>query len=114
MNETQKTETHAVKRKRSKRIIVYLNKDELAKVTECRDRSGLSLQSYCRKALLEKPIAERPCAHHAELLQRMSALANNAQEILKRLTEQGALTKDEIETFHFVLDSTWILIAEKY
>ena len=114
MNETDKTKAPAVKRKRNKRIVVYLNKDELAKVTERRDRSGLSLQSYCRKALLDKPIAERPCEHHAELLNKLSTLSNDAQEILKRLTEQGALTKDEIETFHFVLDSTWILIAEKY
>ncbi len=114
MNQIEKTENSTVKRKRNKRIVVYLNNGELAKVTQRRDRSGLSLQCYCRKALLDKPIAERPCEHHAELLEKMSALANDAQEILKRLTEQGALTKDEIETFHFVLDSTWLLIAEKY
>lgn len=101
-------------RKRNKRIVVYLHKDEMEKVAERRDSSGLSLQSYCRKALLDRPIAQRPCEHHAELLDKLSALSNNAQEILKRLTEQGALTKDEIETFHLVLDSTWILIAEKY
>ena len=44
----------------------------------------------------------------------MSAFANDAQEILMRLTEQGALSKDEIEVFHNVLDQTWLLIAEKY
>ncbi|GEM_PF-1535556 len=114
MNETEGMKTTAVKRKRSKRIIVYLDKDELAKVSERRDRSGLSLQCYCRKALLDKPIAERPCEHHAELLEKMSVLSNDAQEILKRLTEQGALTENEITAFHNVLDKTWLLIAEKY
>lgn len=101
-------------RKRNKRIVVYLHKDEMDKVMEQHDRSGLSLQSYCRKALLDKPIAQRPCEHHAELLEKMSALSNGAQEILKRLVEQGTLTKDEIEVFHDVLDRTWLLIAEKY
>ena len=101
-------------RKRNKRIVVYLHKDEMDKVSERRDSTGLSLQSYCRKALLDRPIAQRPCEHHAELLDKLSALSNNAQEVLNRLTEQGALSDDEIETFHLVLDSTWILIAEKY
>lgn len=101
-------------RKRNKRIVVYLHKGEMEKVTERRDCSGLSLQSYCRKALLDKPIAQRPCEHHAELLDRLSAFSNDAQEILKRLTEQGALTEDEITAFHNVLDRTWLLIAEKY
>ncbi len=114
MNETEKAKAPAVRRKRNKRIVVYLNKGEIDKVAERRDRSGLSLQSYCRKALLDKPIAQRPCEHHAELLEKMSAFANDAQEILMRLTEQGALSKDEIEVFHNVLDQTWLLIAEKY
>lgn len=114
MNEVEKAKAPAVKRKRNKRIVVYLRKDEMDKVSQRRDRSGLSLQSFCRKALLDKPIAERPCEHHAELLEKMSVLSNDAQEILKRLTEQGVLAKDEIDTFHLVLDSAWILIAEKY
>lgn len=101
-------------RKRNKRIVVYLDKDEITKVAERRDRSGLTLQSYCRKALLDKPISERPCEHHAELLKKMSAFSNDAHEILNRLTEQGALTNDEIGAFHSIVNSAWLLIAEKY
>lgn len=101
-------------RKRNKRIVVYLNKDEMIEVAERRDRSGLTLQSYCRKALLDKPIAERPCEHHAELLEKMSSLSNDAHEILNRLKEQGSLADDEIGAFHNILDSAWLLISEKY
>lgn len=101
-------------RKRNKRIVVYLSKDEMAKAVERRGRSGLSLQSYCRKALLDKPIAQRPCEHHAELLDKLSCLSNDTHEILKRLTEQDVLNQDDIKAFHNILDRTWILIAEKY
>lgn len=114
MNETENPKAPAVKRKRNKRIVVYLNKGEIDKVAERRDQTGLSLQSYCRKALLDKPIAERPCKHHAELLEKMSAFANDAQEILMRLTKQGTLSQDEIKVFHNALDQAWLLIAEKY
>lgn len=75
----------------------------MTKIVERRDRSGLSLQSYCGKAFLNKPIVEHPCGHHTELLDKISSLSNGSQETLKHLADQGFLTKDEIEALsHFL------------
>lgn len=71
----------------------------MTKIVEQHDRSGLSLQSYCGKALLDKPIVEHPCGHHTELLDKISSLSNGPQETLKHLSDQGFLTKGEIVAF---------------
>lgn len=54
-------------------------------------QSGLSQNTFLRKLIRGCKLSQRPCEHHAELLNKMSDLSNAAQWALRRMSESDVI-----------------------
>lgn len=95
-------------------IALYFNEKELAELRKRMQSTGLSFQAYAHKALFDKPIAQRPCEHHGELLSTLSDISNGVGEILRRSQAGEALTEQDTMELHRLISETWHIVSERY
>ncbi|MEG1884209.1 MAG: hypothetical protein RR224_10895 [Clostridia bacterium] len=78
------------------------------------EQSGLSQNTFLRKLVRGCKISQRPCEHHAELLNKMTDLSNAAQWTLRRMSENDAIEQSQVDELQEILSQTWLLISERY
>jgi hypothetical protein len=100
-------------KKRAHIITVRLNDSEYDHLKAHMEKSAQNMESTMRRLILNMNVPSRPCEHHGELLKQLSALSNDAHDILDRLAKSGEAA-EEIPALRDILSKTWMLIATKY
>ena len=70
-------------------------------------QSGLSREKLLRALIMEKTIRPRPCAHHADLLRKVSGLCNNANQLAHRANSTGVAAQESIDKMIRISQEIW-------
>ena len=84
-------------RKRNIRIQVRLNDIEYAKLLDDIDKSGENISDYIRKLIIGKEIKEKPDHDFLKILNQLSKIGVNINQIAHKVNGLGEFDKERYE-----------------
>lgn len=94
-------------RKRRHVIPLRLTEKELQHLNRQAEQSGMSREKFLRALVMGKTIRPRPCAHHADLLRKVSGLCNNANQLAHRANSTGVAGQESVEKMIQISQEIW-------
>ena len=85
------------KSKRSFKLTVSFNEDELLMMRHKARKTGMTPAAYCRRAAVRKQIAEALSEEDRKLLHSLWNIGNNLNQIAKVANESGSVYQKDIE-----------------
>lgn len=94
-------------RKRNHVIPLHLNKRELEYLEAQVKLSGRPREEYLRTLIMGAQVRSKPCAHHADLLHKVSGLCNNANQLAKVANTYGVADADSVSEMTTIAQRVW-------
>ena len=96
---------------RTKKITVRLTEKEYAKLREMSATSGLKMEPVIRQMLNGYEIRPRPNATYIKLINELSAVGNNLNQIAHLANATGKVTESQLQETHQLLEKIWDFCA---
>lgn len=96
---------------RTKKITVRLTEKEYAKLREMSATSGLKMEPVIRQMLNGYEIRPRPNATYIKLINELSAVGNNLNQIAHLANATGKVTESQLKETHQLLEKIWDFCA---
>ena len=94
---------------RERKITVRLTDAERGHLLEQAELAGLKIEPFVRNVILGVRMQPRPKEEWAELLRQTSGIANNINQIAKRVNATGTLYAQDIEDIKGAMAEIWQL-----
>lgn len=99
-------------RKRSRHVSVWLTDKELAHLKEQARQAGMGIDPFIRNLIEGVELRPRPPEAYTALLQELSAIGNNINQIANCANARKAVTDAEISEAVELVRQTWRLVKE--
>lgn len=99
-------------RKRGKAVLVRLNEQEYAHLKRLSETSGLKMEPLIRQLILGRELKPHPPENLAALLQQMSAMGNNINQIAKVANSSKFIRSEDIEAIQKMQGELWQAIRD--
>ena len=94
-------------RKRTNRVVVHLNQQELEHLTEQCKACGLRRETLLRQLIQGVQIKPRPPDSYRELARALSAIGNNLNQIAHRVNAADKVEKQQIIQLQNIMHKVW-------
>lgn len=95
-----------------KTITLRLNDKEYAHLKELSDTAGLKMEPTLRKLVMGVELRPRPPDTYAVLLQELSAIGNNVNQIAHTANARKDVTRAEIDEAAKLVRQAWRLVKD--
>lgn len=95
-------------------IGLWLDEAELAHLKSQCDLSGLSANAYLRKLLLGEAIRPRPPDQYAALLQELSSIGNNLNQVAHKANSLGTASQEELARAIILAEKAFQIVKESF
>ena len=92
---------------RSKRLAVRMTESEFAFMKQQADRAGLKMDPYVRRLILGRPVQPLAPDSHRQLVQQLSAVAQDINQMARLASAAGQLPQDTWDHIQQALDRLW-------
>ena len=96
---------------RTKKITVRLTEKEYSILREMSATSGLKMEPVIRQMLNGYEIRPRPNATYIKLINELSAVGNNLNQIAHLANATGKVTESQLKETHRLLEKIWDFCA---
>lgn len=83
-------------RKRKNRVYIYLSDDEYSVFLENVQKSGLTINDYCRQQFVNGKVISAPPADFRKLIWELKRMGTNLDQILFKLNAIGEYEQDDL------------------
>lgn len=99
-------------RTRNHRINFWLNDVELAHLKQQVEQSGLSMEGLIRRLIMGVEVRPKPPEQYAALLQNLSAIGNNINQIAHIANGQKYIRQAELDEAAKLAREAWRLVKD--
>lgn len=92
---------------RKRKVTVRLTEKERAALREKVMESGLCMEPFLRNLIAEKEMKARPQEEWAALVRQVSGVANNINQIAKKVNTEDAVTMGQLRLLEDMLSQIW-------